>query len=275
MATPQADWLIRGVAQGAGWKLERGSLWRPPISVRRNTLTAPQRHGAVAVGLPVFDEPVLSLDFFIAKSGQAAVEAAVNDLIALLAGPSLIVTRVSGGLSLAAAAALVALNPDTLYYGKGAKARATLAVPGVFFRPAVATLDPGASNFTDFNFSALAAGNAPVPDAIARWTGPGTAANVSDTISGTGLSWSGSAVAAGSYLYLDAANLQAWVSTSASQWTKGGTDVSGGLSYPVAGPLQVWPMMSASDPAVRTTKVTVTGSGGWTGFALRAAASYL
>ena len=275
MATPQADWLIRGVGAGSGWKLSRGSMWRPPVSVRRNMLTVPGGHGNVVMGLPIFEEPIVALEF--AQTGyasQSAVEAAQNDLIALLAAPGLTVTRVAGSLSLTAPARLTSFSPDTLSYGRGALAKASLAIPSVFLKGASSDLNPGAASFTDFNFATLAAGNAPVTDAIARFSGPGTGANISDTVSGTGLSWTGT-LASGSYLYLDAANVQAWTSTSATQWTKGGTDVSGGLSYPVAGPLQIWPIMSASDPAVRVTKVTVTGSGGITGFMLRAAPSYL
>lgn len=85
-------------------------------------------------------------------------------------------------------------------------------------------------------------GDAPIPDMVFRLPVNVTYASVTDPLSGTGVSWQGSA--SSSYTYVDAGSLTAWRSTSDSAWT-GGTTVKG-VDYPARGPLQAFPQMDGS-----------------------------
>ena len=85
-------------------------------------------------------------------------------------------------------------------------------------------------------------GDAPVPDAILRFPATATAATFTDQVSGTGISWQGTA--GSGYVYVDAATLTAWRSTNADAWN-GGTSI-GGVDYPSAGPLQLTPALDGS-----------------------------
>lgn len=80
-------------------------------------------------------------------------------------------------------------------------------------------------------------GDAPIPDAIIRLPANVTSATILDVQSGTGVIWHGDA--SSQYTYINAANLTAWRSASASAWARG--TAIGGVDYPAAGPLQVNP----------------------------------
>lgn len=84
--------------------------------------------------------------------------------------------------------------------------------------------------------------DAPIPDAIIQLPPNVTEATITDPLSQTGITWSGSE--SNQYTYLDAGNLTAWRSSSATAWS-GGTAVTG-VDYPAMGPLQINPQMDGS-----------------------------
>lgn len=84
--------------------------------------------------------------------------------------------------------------------------------------------------------------DAPIVDALVRVPASATSVSVTDPMTNTGVSWSGTR--SKPWLYLDASNLRAWESDSASAWS-GGTDKTNGIDYPANGPLQLWPDSNA------------------------------
>ena len=99
--------------------------------------------------------------------------------------------------------------------------------------------------------------DAPITRMLMRF-GDQTNVRVSDPVSGTGLTWSGTRDSAQPYLFLDISTRRAWTSASDSAWA-GGTDVSGGVDWS-GQPLQVWPDDTPGD-----YRVAVTQSGGTVG----------
>lgn len=84
--------------------------------------------------------------------------------------------------------------------------------------------------------------DAPIPDAVIQLPPNATEATMTDPMSLTGITWHGSA--SSQYTYLDAKNLTAWRSASATAWD-GGT-ATNGVDYPAAGPLQINPQVDGS-----------------------------
>lgn len=273
-----AAWAVNGVDLGSRWVIEGGSLWRPPVTVRRSSVVIPGRHGVIPAGPVVFDEPTVSLTLFAGGATQAEVESFSADLVGLFSVPSLTVTRTSGGVSASAAAQLVSIAPAGFWLGRGARFTVLLALPGVFLRGAVASSSaiPASADVTGVVVDSLTGSTGPITDAIVRVSGPATAITVTDAATGTGLSWTGE-LAEGEYLYLGAEELVARRSSLPSAWLTSGVWVSGGLDYPVAGPLQLWPVMEGVDPSDRRVKVDVAGWGrSWsTAVVVRAGRSFL
>lgn len=256
-------WSVSGV-DGRRWRVQRGNLWRPPVSVRRNVVEVPGRHGALgARRAPVFAEPTLNLRFAPLQDDHVDLEAAVNELTAVLTAPEVAVTRLSGGLETSAVVELVSIGHERpgaqIPY---ATVDAVLAVPGVFFRGSESSSgEVSVSNGATVSVSHLGEGTGPVGDAIFRFRGPLTSVGVTDEATGTGISWEGS-LTKDQYLYLHPDSLSARRSTGSSAWASGGTDVTGGVDYPPSGVLQAWPVMvDASEPGVRDVRLRVEGNG--------------
>ena len=100
-------------------------------------------------------------------------------------------------------------------------------------------------------------GDAPITDMVFRFQKGVTGITVKDTVSGTGITWSGTRVDARPYLYLDAGSLTAWSSDSDSAWSGGSQNETVGLDYLPSGRLQVNPDVSGD----YRIAVKATGSG--------------
>jgi hypothetical protein len=270
-------WSLSGI-DTLRWRVQAGSLWRPPVTVRRDVLTLPGRHGVVVTGKPpVFEEPTVTLEL-LCEGAQPDLEALTNELLGILAQPALTLGRYSGGLVTAAPAQFVSLSPGEFVPDVGAFFTVALAVPGVFLRGASADTAPVVVTDGDtVTLATLAGSTGPVPDAVLRVRGGATSVQLVDAVTGTGLSWAGLALASTDYLFLHAATLTARRSTNPAAWATGGAVVTGQLDYPGPGPLQLWPAMEGTDPADRRVKLTVTGTGfdATTALAVRAQPSYL
>jgi len=268
-------YAINGVADSR-WTVLSATTWRPPVTVGGSVVAVPGRHGVIRPSLPRFEEPTVTIQ--LAFNGTTSqLEAFYAELVSLLTAPGLVLTRKDDGGDRAAAARLVTITEPEFYHGRAAIVTAVLAIPGVFFRGA--STDSSTiflTSGTTMEIATLAGSTAPVTDAVLRLNGPITSFSITDVVTGTGLSWALDNVATGAYLYLDAGSLQAWKSTSASQWTPGGTDVTSGLDYPAAGPLQLFPRMQSANPTDRRVKVLINGSGFATSSAMvvRAAPAY-
>lgn len=262
-------WLLNGIdLDQASGRLAAVSLWRPPLSVRRSPITIPGAHGSLDPGLPVFEEPTVTIG--VSSGGhatQAALEAAVNNVVGLLAQPTLTLTRVSGGITTSAPVKLVSADLDDgfLPAAGGTPGRAVpvavLAIPSVFLRETVSTGDELAFNtdLTNQQITHLAGSTGPIVDPIIRIQGPCAAVTVTDPGTGTGLSWAGT-LAAGQYLFLCPRPLSARISSTATAWTTGGTSELANVGWPAAGRLQLWPVVAGSITD-RRVLVTATGAG--------------
>ena len=253
------SWRINGLGEADLGALLRGTLWRPPVTARRPLVEIPGRHGVISGQRPTFDAPTLPLVVEHRYKSADLIEAAVNRLVRLLAQPALTLSRVittPGGVETvtSAPADLVAVDWGDFRAWSSGTATIMLSIPGVFLRgPVTASTAANLGTSTTLTLANLAGSTAPIGDAIIRIKGGLTNPSVTDANSGSGISWSGT-LATTDYLYLDARTLTARRSTSATAWTSGGTDVTSTLSYPVGGPLQLWPDVNGA------VTVQVTGS---------------
>ncbi|MFT8639017.1 hypothetical protein [Bifidobacterium sp.] len=223
----------------------QGTMWIPSIGVESTMLKLPGTHGAVTGGLPVIGERTLPLKLHV----HGAVESQVSRLLAIFAAPELTITRHSDAGLLSARASLASLAvSETSHPDLWADIEVQLSLPDVFWHGTAQSLTVTRGGVQPLDVS----GDAPVTDAIIR-VAKAASVQVTDPASGTGISWTGTTPSK-AYLYIDAGNLAAWASDSVSQWSKGGDDVSGGVGYPSAGPLQI----CRDTPGYR---LLVTGSG--------------
>lgn len=240
--------------------LVEGTVWRPDVSTVRSPVTVAGRHGSIDRGLPVFGEPKLTLVVDLdARDSPADLEAAGTAVIALLSTPQLVITRVSGNLVTSVEARLESVSHSGFLWGRTVTVTAVFALPSVFWREDVQTSPPATltGSASDVTVAHLAGSSAPVRGAVLRITGPATSVTVNEALTGTGVTWAGTGLVAGQYLYIDVDRLRAWRTSSASQWTQGGTDVSGGLDYPAGGRLQLWPRITPVKTEMRRNSATV------------------
>ena len=273
------SWSINGLAFATAFGplfLTDATLWRPPVSVRRTSVVIPGQHGTISPGLPVYEEPKVTLVLRSRQATQTALEEAVTQAVAILTQPTITLTRVSGAVTATCVAQLESITPDDFTYAKSAKIVAVFAVPGVFLRGAVTTgTDLAfASDLTNQEITHLSGSSGPVTDAVIRITGPATSVSVTDPGTATGVSWAGT-LTAGQYLYLSGKPLAARISSSNADWASGGTDVSGQVSYPASGRLQLWPVVQSATTRKVLLSATGAGRSAATKLCVRAGASFL
>ena len=223
---------------------QRATAWRAPISTRRHPVAIPGLHGdLLASRLPVFGPPIVTWHLWHDSDSPAAISQATDIIVSALAQPDLTLTRslltAGGRVEHSARAELVSVDWGDYMLRSHARATIVFSVPGVVFR------DGNTTPWTALVGSGLTAtiphlsdSTGPIPDAIIRFTGPITNPSITDTNSGTSLSWTGT-VAAGEYLFLDASRLTAR-KAGADAWLSGGSLV-GSVDYGGDGPLQLWP----------------------------------
>lgn len=274
-------YLVAGVPDTDARELTRARPFAGGVSVRRSSLDLPGRHGTTpGAGAVVFDDGKLALTWELTADTFDAVEAERLGLMAMLGAPGdLIVTRRVGAVDQTAAHRLVSISDTDADSGTSmVTVTAVLSAPGVFWRGVEATSDPIAATAGTIaaEVPILAGCTAPVGDAVVRTTGPATGVTVRDLATGTGLSWVGT-LALGAYVFMDAASLRAWTTTDPDAWAPSGTDVTSGLDYPTDGPLQLWPVMTGTDPTDRRVSVALGGSGrgATTAVTFRARPAYL
>ena len=272
--------VLPGERGGAMFATEVTS-WRPEeLPIVRRSMQVPGQHGTLEYGLPVLGEPTLRVVARFAYATMADLEKYTSRWDALLTSPTLTLGRSSGGVQTTAQARLVTISHDSFMRIDGkytARITAALAIPGAFMRETVTTGTDLAfnANLTLTELTHLSGSTGPIPDALVRVTGPVTSVVVTDPTTGTGISWTG-ALTAGQYLFLDPVKLRARISATSSDWASGGSDATAGLSYPAAGPLQLWPIVTGNldDVKVRMT-ATRAGSTAATKICVRAARSQL
>lgn len=262
MAVGDIGWLVNGLDLEAalGGSVQSAGMWRPPISTQQTLVKTAGEHGSVAMGLPVYESPTLSIELLLRASSQADLEAKVAQIHAVLGAPNLTVTRIYKSGPLSARAVLATVGHSDFVFGSLTRVLVSLSIPGVFLRDAVWTSGDIAAqtDVTAAELTGLSGSTAPIGDAVLRVTGPCTNPYISDPTSGTGLQWVGT-VAAGQYLFMSARPLNARLSSTSTDWASGGTDVSAALTYPAAGRLQLWP--AVQDATTRKVLISMTGSG--------------
>lgn len=279
-------YLVNGVDLGSvlgSAFLVKGTAWRPNVATERSPVSVPGRHGVIGSGLPVFSEPKLPLEVYArASASQAALEAAVNTVAALLSQPALTVTRVSGGITSTIRAELESLSHDGFVVGSGDALTATLALPDVFFAEAAQEGVPAslASGSIAAEVPHLAGSSAPIRGAVARFSGPAAACGFGSPHSGTSVWWSGLGLRTlgdAELLFMRPDDLRAWITTDWMAWDGPvGEDVSAQLDYGPAGPTQLWPKVTSLSALSSVGFVAdAQGFGPSTTFQLRAGRSFL
>lgn len=276
MATPV--WLLNGhdLADVLGLTLTDDTTWRASTTIRRNPITIPGQHGVLSRSIPVFEEPKVTVDAWVIAASEVALQDAVDQVVALAVQSTLTLTRVSAGVSASARVDLVSIGHSGYVEDAASRIVMLFAVPGAFFRSAVWTSDDVdfAADLVNVEMPGLSGSTAPIADAVLRVTGPCTNPYFTDPTTGTGVMYVG-AVAAGEYLYLCPKPVSARISTSPTAWATGGSDVSGHVTFPAAGQLQMWPVVQSATE--RKVLLSATGSGRTTAtkIAVRGQAAYL
>lgn len=206
-------WSLSGV-DARRWRIQASSSGRAPVSMRSTRLVVPGRHGSIAPGLPVYDEPTITL-VLQPLGDQAALEEAQAELLGLLSAPGLTVTRSSGGVTASAPARLEKVEPQVFVAGVLTRMAVTISVPSVFLRGA----EMDSTLTVSGAVPGLTGSTAPVGDAVLRVRGP-NAFTMTDVVSGTGISWVG-ALDDSWYLFVDAASMRSWLSSSGGAWSGG------------------------------------------------------
>lgn len=272
---PYIEWRINGIALP---RVARVSSSRAPITTRRTNVEIPGRHGSLPGGLPVLGESTVTITTNPGAASQAELESAVATIQALLTQPVVTLSRVAAGVEVSARAELVSITPGRHTPHAWAELTAILAVPAPFFRepPSLSLVSSSwTADIPSLSLDRLAGSSGPIGDAIVRVGGPATSVAVTDLLSATGISWSG-VLASGDWLYLSPRLCRAWIVDDYEAWEPTGTDVSGGLDWPAAGRLQLWPQVTALAVPTRIT-VSAVGAGRAAGttLAIRAGRCYL
>ena len=270
-------YLVGGVSDTERRMLTQVTALHAGVSTRTTALAVPGVHGAQHSERVTFDPPSIAMEWELVAPSWSDLDQEHAVLAGLLARPGDVeLTRRVLDVVGVATDQHASARLKSIAEIKGSTASplilvtALLELPSVFWRGAVVTSAPiAATTDTSAVVPSLNGSTAPVVDAVLRVTGPAASIDVRDPATGTGLSWTGT-LTAGQYLYLDAAQLRAWTTTSASAWAATESDVSTGLDYPAPGPLELW-------PTNRTVSVAVTGTGrsATTALAVRAAPAYL
>ena len=257
-----STWLLNGydLDTALGLRLGRATQWRVATAIRRSPLVMPGAHGSLSSGRPIFDDTVATAEAWVLASSQDELEEKLNHFEALAVQTALTLTRTSGSLTTSAAVDLVSVTHSDYVTRTSSRVTVLFAVPGVFFRAAPWTSSDLAftSSLTNTELTGLSGSTGPIGDAVIRITGPATSVSVDDPMTGTGISWSGT-LNAGQYLFLRARPLSGRISSTATDWSSGGSDVSGAVSFPAAGRLQLWPVVQSA--TVRKILMSATGTG--------------
>lgn len=276
-------YLINGVPlDGDNCVIEYGSDWLSPISPVVDVVTVPGVHGiAVPPVPPVIGQRTLTMK--IGCAGTAGWEE-TRRVLRLLTMPRLTLTRRVPDqlMDRCADVVLTSLTADDTTVGRYTRYTAVFSMTSPFWRapdptltalpddgvlldasaiPGPATLWEGEPNNS---VSVLAPdgypdgyqSDAPIDDMIIRVPKGVDSVSVTDPVSGTGISWSGTATSG--YLYVDPQHLRAWTAGGATAWGDG-ADVTAGLDYPASGPLQIWPDASGKYRVELTTHGVPTG----------------
>ena len=260
------QWGINGVmlpsVRGEMFSTE-ATVWRvPSITPDRRALVVAGQHGSLEFGSPVFSEPTVTIVARFRYRTMAELEQAVGWFNSLAMAPSVTLSRLSAGVTATAGARLVSISHDEFVWSNEfvtAKVTVVYAIPRVFFSEVKTTSDDldFSADLNNSEIASLSGSTAPVVGAVVRLTGPLTAVLVTDPLSASGISWAGT-LAAGQYLFLDTADLTARISANAGDWLSGGSNVTSGLDYPAAGPLQLWPI---ADDTIGAQKIRLSATG--------------
>lgn len=250
-------WQVDGVDLNTSFDLLSGTTIHPPAIMRNATVEVPGRHGSIVSGIPTFEPSIVTLSIRIKRGTWTDMEAAMKLLRVMLARPQVTLTRASGSSSESATARLVSLTPEPRATILPQVFTAVFTVPEVSFKGSWATTTLSPWDGTQA-ISGLAGSSAPIVDPVFRLKGPFTTITLTDPVSGTGITWNGpESLGAATYLFIHPDTLTAWESAVSTAWTGTGGAHAEYLTYPAAGPLQLWPAVNGA-----TTKVEVTVSGG-------------
>lgn len=225
-------YAIAGVdLEDAGFNVMADSDWAAPMSWATGRVQIAGRPGYTPLGGKVAEAFPVKITARIHATTQASLEAKRNEFMGLLRDPSAVLRRSSGGHVTEAPFTIEALTPGDFLAGTYADLVAVLSIHGGAFRSLTAKDHAAPVGTTALPIR----GTEPVHDAVVRFAGPlvGTA-TVTDTATGTGISWSGS-LFQGQYVFVDTWTTRAHIGTATS-WGSG-ADATQGVDAPPAGRL--------------------------------------
>lgn len=225
------------------WDVMLGTTHQLNALMSRSVVSVPGMDGEIVSGRSVAEAPLLTLVLDPKKTATATLDQMVDDLATLLAAPTITVQRVTTSSTRQAIGSLVGhtWDPNAFYTDQISSVTITLSIPGVWWRD-TATADTAL--VAGSNTLTTAVGSAPITDAIIRFALDAANPSLTDTATGTGISVAYDATAT-EYIYVDAGQLQAWKSTSSSQWTRPGSGLlDSSVSYPGPGPLRISPVLT-------------------------------
>ena len=226
------------------WDVMLGTTHQLGATMARSVVSVPGMDGEIISGRSAAEAPLLTLVLDPKKTATTTLDAAVDDLATLLSAPTITVQRITTGSTRQAVGVLVGhtWDPNMFYTDQLSSVSITLSIPGVWWRDtatADSTLVAGSNTLT------TAVGSAPITDAIIRFALDAANPSLTDVATGTGISVAYDATAA-EYIFVDVDQLQAWKSTSSSQWTRPGSGLlDSSVSYPGPGPLRISPVLTA------------------------------
>ncbi|WP_336633456.1 MULTISPECIES: hypothetical protein [unclassified Microbacterium] len=272
-------YTIDGVALkdpgGRWWVTAEGSSARQGLRVRSVDAAVPGLDGILApVRRERRDAAPLNLRIMCPSRDPLTRETAWDDVMGLFASSTTVIVGRKVTISdpgRTAVAKLTSVSEPELT----AKAGALVGVVGLsildgLFHSATTDVTWSLGSTISERITGLA-GSAPVDDWKIRCRGPLTSIRVTDTATGTGISWAGS-VASNRWLHITGA--AARVATTSTAWNVGGSDASGGISLHPAGLLSLTPTRQGG---VRSTEWQVESTGADTAseITLRAGAAWV
>lgn len=269
-------WRLNGVDlddDSRGWKLQRASTWRAPVSARRSVISFPGRPGELVAGAAGdVEAPIITFEWLVVRRTASELDATLDDLVLLLTSRNASMSRTTQDGSARETSATVSFlsmsERDGLTISDGAaycRIVAQLKVPGACWRGQSQDWPLPAGR------TVLSTGStAPIVDSVLRISGPMSSVQVVDDVSWSSITWTGS-LASGQYAFIDTARLTLAKTSDANAWTLAGTD-SPEVDYSASGSLRITPMASVGAPRYASVTATIVGSGYLT---LRTRAAYL
>lgn len=265
--------VLESTTQTEGMWLLEGTEYAPALSPRRSTLEIPGVHYEI----PSWGDPMssitLSLNLRLQYQTADALREGWNLITGLLGmgtNMPVQVQRIRGSVTEQADAQLISsTSPDFLCSTNRADPQIVMNIPGGSWRGD--QLDQDFPVGEEQSVVVSEESTRPIADALLRVPGPLVTLGVTDTVSGTGVSWGGGSLSVpeDEWLLIDVMKMRAAILDADSWNVDDGEPASGSLVFTGFGPLSLVSRRSGPD-GDPVSGLTVTMSGGTGPLTIRA-----